>query len=63
MGLDFIRPIRLASRYSGNQYILIAIDYASKSVKVKVLRANKLLLLQSSYMTVFPLDLAVHLLL
>ncbi len=40
MGLDFIRPIKPLSCYFGNQYTLIAIDYATKWVEVKVLHTN-----------------------
>jgi hypothetical protein len=39
-GLDFIEPIRLASRYFGNQYILVAIDYATKWVEIRTLHTN-----------------------
>ncbi len=39
-GLDFIGPIKLASRYSNNLYILITIDYATKWVEAKALHNN-----------------------
>jgi len=38
--LDFIEPIKSMSHYSSNQYILIATDYATKWVEVKVLCMN-----------------------
>jgi hypothetical protein len=32
-GLDFIGLVKLVSRFSGNWYILVAIDYATKWVE------------------------------
>ncbi len=39
-GIHFIEPITLASHYFGNQYIFVAIDYATKWVETKALHTN-----------------------
>jgi hypothetical protein len=39
-GINFINPIKLASRTTRNQYILVATNYATKWVETKVLHMN-----------------------
>ncbi len=38
--LDFIRPIKLTSRYIKIWYILMAIDYVTKKVETKAFQTN-----------------------
>jgi hypothetical protein len=39
-GFDFERLIKLAGRYIGNKYILVAIDYVIKLVEARTLKIN-----------------------
>jgi hypothetical protein len=39
-GLDFIGLVKLVGKLSGNQYILVAIDYATKWVEAQTLHTN-----------------------
>ncbi len=39
-GLDFIRPIKRASRLLSNRYILVAIDYVTKWMEARALCTN-----------------------
>ncbi len=47
-GLDFIGPIKLASRMLSNQYILVAIDYTKKWVEVQTLCTNIIVVIAKS---------------
>jgi hypothetical protein len=39
-GLDFVGSIKLVGRYTGNKYILITIDYATKWVETRALKID-----------------------
>jgi hypothetical protein len=58
-GLDFIKPIKLASRYFSNQYILVVTNMPLSGWRWELCAPIQLLLQQNYYMTSFSPSLVI----
>lgn len=61
-GLDFMGLVKLTTRHTGNQYILVVIDYTTKLVEAKAhFEITQVNILPNSCMKILLLNLAAPL--